>query len=295
MTPMTRSGAILPGRARLTVVLLAVVPAVLTYPWRTTSDRWVLGVAAAIALVALAWWRGRHLTDLTASRIRLFARNRIKPSDLPVVVRTATDATTTVLVRVDTGGRELPMDLLAGYLNRYGLCCDRIRVTRHFSANGERTWVGLSISTATNLAALQARGLNIPLSCTAQIMGRRLVEQLRENGCTADVLDHDQLPGPFIADGMEQWRSIACSDGHLAVYRVDAPVTKALAAVSAQSAVESWTVLEMTGQANCPRIVAGAAVRTADRPTLLLPGLTSLPGRQAAALAAIHPLSPTAI
>ena len=70
----------------------------------------------------------------------------------------------------------LPLPLLAKYLNRYGIRADAIRVTSRdaVSDNGLRqreTWIGLTVSAAANLPALQARSARIPLRETAEVDG----------------------------------------------------------------------------------------------------------------------------
>ena len=44
----------IPGPGRLTLIALAIVPAAMTVPWRTDTERWVLGVGAVVAVLLLA-------------------------------------------------------------------------------------------------------------------------------------------------------------------------------------------------------------------------------------------------
>ncbi|EHB55658.1 putative transmembrane protein [Mycolicibacterium rhodesiae JS60] len=277
-----------PGVARLTVVLLAIVSGVLTYPWQSTSDRWALGGAVAVAMVALLWWRGRYLTTIVGLRLRVLLHRKlihVTPPDLRV---SGTDAVTTVLVRVDNRDRELPHGLLAGYLDRYGLQCDSVRVTTHTARAGATTWIGLTFSGARNLSALQGRSAQIPLRDTAENAARRLIGRLREIGWTATLADPDQLPELVAADARERWQSVTDQRGYLTAYAATTP--EALAAVS-DGVTESWTVVEIAGTSSLDRIRAGAAIRTEDAPAAALPGLVPITGRQARALAALHPLS----
>lgn len=112
-------------------------------------------------------------------RVRL-GRNAIHgaPADLSC---TGLDAVTTVLVRASSPDRQLPVGLLAGYLDRYGVRSDSVRVTTHSAPPGTTTWIGLTLRAADNLVALQARSVQTPLRQTAESAARRLVGQLQEN------------------------------------------------------------------------------------------------------------------
>jgi type VII secretion protein EccE len=282
------SGIPAPGVWRLTVVLLAMVSAVLTYPWQSTSDRWAFGVAVAVVVVALIWWRRRYLTTIVGRRLRVLLHRKpihVASADLRV---TGADAVTTVLVRVESRDRELPHGLLAGYLDRYGLRCDAVRVTTHTTQAGVTTWIGLTFSGARNLSALQGRSARIPLRETAENAARRLIRHLGEIGWTAALADPDQVPDLVAADARERWQSVTDPRGHLTTYAATTP--EALAAVR-EGAIESWTVVEIAGTPESDRLRAGAAIRTEDQPSASLPGLVPITGRQASALAALHPLS----
>lgn len=281
-----------PGPARLTVVIVAVVSAVLAYPWRSTTDRWALGIAVAVVLISLIGWGGRYLTRMVAERIRILLSRKTIPATPPVLRAAGADAVTTVLVRVDSGARALPLGLLTGYLDRYGLVCDAVRVTTRTAAGDTTTWVSLAFSGARNLAALQARSPEIPLRQTAENAARRLASHLRESGWTATLVDADELPDLAAGDACEQWRTVSDARGYLTTYAVSDPQT-ALAAVSAANANETWTVIEIAGPSARTQIRAAAAIRTTDRPakSAALQGLTVIAGRQARALTALHPLS----
>ena len=220
----------IPGAGRLTVVLLAIVSAVLAYPWRSTNDRWALGIAVAVVLISLLWWRGRYLTTIVGRRIRVLLRQKAiqpAPSELRL---TGADAITTALVRVDSPDRELPLDLLTGYLDRYGLLCDSVRVTTRTTQADETTWIGLTFSGARNLSALQGRSVQIPLAQTAENAARRLISQLREIGWTATLASPDELPDLVAADARERWQSVTDARGYLTTYAAKTP--DALAAVN---------------------------------------------------------------
>jgi type VII secretion protein EccE len=278
------------GAGRLTIVLLAVVSAVLAYPWHSTHDRWALGIAIAVVLVSLLWWRGHFLTTIAGRRLRVLLHRKsitAAPADLHWA---GGDAVATVLLRIDSSDRELPADVLAGYLDRYGVQADSVRVTTRTIANDTTTWIGLTFSGARNLDALKARSAQIPLRETAENAGRRLINHLREIGWTATLADPDQVPDLVAADAREQWQSVNDARGYLTTYAAKTP--EALAAVSS-AAAEVWTVVEIAGTSPLAQVRAAAAIRTEDRPKgpAPLPGLTPIPGRQASALAALHPLS----
>lgn len=213
----------IPGAGRLTVVLLAVVSAVLAYPWRSTNDRWVLGVAVAVVLVSLLWWRGRYLTTIVSQRLRVLLHRKLiqaAPADLRWA---GADVITTVLVRVDSRDRELPLDLLAGHLDRYGLRCDSVRVTTRSTQADVTTWIGLTFSGARNLSALQGRSAQIPLRQTAENAARRLIGLLRESGWTATIADPEQVPDLVAAGARERWQSVTDARGYVTTYAAKAP------------------------------------------------------------------------
>lgn len=286
---MTRIPA--PGAGRLTIVALAVITAVLSYPWHSTNDRWALGVAVAVVIVSLIWWRGRYLTTILGQRIRIILRRRPIHPRAAELRSTPTDAVATALVLVDDRDRELPLGLLTGYLDRYGVLCDSVRVTTHTTGAGATTWIGLTVSGARNLSALQARSPQIPLRETAENAARRLIAHLRETGWAATLEDPDQVPDLVGANAREQWQSVTDARGYLTTYSVNTPET--IAEITSGAASETWTVVEIVGTASRAQIRAGAAIRTDDAPpaSAPLPGLLAIPGRQADALAALHPLS----
>ncbi|AKK25743.1 type VII secretion protein EccE [Mycobacterium sp. EPa45] len=281
-----------PGAGRLTVVVLAVVSAVLTYPWQSVTDQWAPGVAIAVVLVALIWWRGRFLTTIVLQLLRVTLSRRTTQGPSADVRWTDTDAVATALLRVDRRDGDLPLQLLTGYLNRYGLVCDAVRVTTRTAGDATTTWIGLTLSGARNLAALQARSTQIPLRQTAENAARRLAHHLHERGWTATLIDGDEVPLLAAADARERWRTVTDARGYLTTYAVADPEV-ALAAVSATDAQEVWTVLEIAGPSSPAKLRSGAVIRTEHRPAGSAPvkGLTLLSGRQAPALAALHPLS----
>jgi type VII secretion protein EccE len=242
-----------------------------------------------VAVVSLLWWRGRFLTTIVGQRLRVLLRRKTiqaAPADLHWA---GSDALATVLVRVDSRDRELPHGLLAGYLDRYGLRCDSVRVTIRSSQADVTTWIGLTFSGARNLSALQGRSAQIPLRQTAENAARRLISHLREIGWTATIADPDQVPDLVAEGARERWQSVTDARGYLTAYAAKTP--EALAAVSSTAAAETWTVVEIAGTSPLDRIRAGAAIRTESRPSVPLPGLVPIAGRQASALAALHPLS----
>ncbi|WP_264001672.1 type VII secretion protein EccE, partial [Mycolicibacterium gadium] len=233
-----------PSAGRLTVVGLAIATAVLAYPWRSMTDRWALGIAVGVVLVSLIWWRSQFLTTILWRRLRLLLSRRPIEGAFAEIRGTGTDVVATVLLRVDSRQGELPLGLLTGYLDRYGVVCDAVRVTTRATPDSTTTWIGLTFSGARNLAALQGRSAQIPLHQTAENAGRRLAGHLHETGWTATLVDAADVPALAAANARERWRSVADSRGHLTTYSVADPQT-VLGGVSAAGAQEIWTVVEI--------------------------------------------------
>lgn len=271
--------------ARLALASLFIVAAVLARPWQTTTERVVLGVSVAAVVLLSAWWGGMFLTTRIARHLAVMRRNHAKqPADRP-------DAETVVL-RVDPADpAQLPV--LVSYLDRYGIRCDKVRVTHRDAGGSRRSWISLTVVAADNLDALRARSARIPLRDTTEIVGRRLADQLREQGWTVTLVDgvDAALPDP----GKETWRGVKDDSGYVAAYRVDVDdkLHAVLAGVGALPAQETWTALEYTGSPTNPALTVAVALRTADRPSRKAPlaGLTPVGGRHRPALAALNPLS----
>ncbi len=75
-----------PGSGRITLALLAVVPAVMAYPWRSPRDQWVLGIAVAVVILLFGWWGGLHFTTILRRRLAMMRRgpgprNRVASAD----------------------------------------------------------------------------------------------------------------------------------------------------------------------------------------------------------------------
>ncbi len=273
---------------RLTLALLFIVPAALAYPWSTTRDRWILGVAVAAVLILFAWWRGAFLTTMVARRFGVWRRNRSGGR------RSAPRSRTTALLRVEpeSASQRPPLAVIAGYLDRYGLRADSVRITSRDAGTRRTTWIGLTLDAADNLAALQARSADIPLDETAEIAIRRLRDHLRESGFNTTVVDPADVP-PLPA-GKETWRGVHTDSGYLAAYRVptDDQLDQTLYTLRSQASGETWTALEMSGTAAHPTVAAACAVLTAERPgDAPVQGLTAQRGRHGLALNALHPLS----
>jgi len=273
--------------ARIALALLFIVPAAMAYPWRSVPDRWVLGVAVVAVIVLFAWWRGLFVTTMVGRRLAMWWRRNHKDG-----VHQSSEFTT-VLLRLDPSEPEtLPLRVIAGYLDRYGIRCDKVRVTNR-DIDGERTtWIGLTLGAADNLAALRARSSRIPLHDTAEVTGRRLADQLRETGWTVSIVDTADAPARTSAK--ETWRGLRDGQGYVAVYSVTVGdrFTDTLAEVQALPSREIWTALEFTGTATNPGIAAMCAIRTEDLPAATAPiqGLVPVRGRQRPALEALNPL-----
>ncbi|HET9876391.1 MAG TPA: type VII secretion protein EccE [Mycobacterium sp.] len=289
-----------PGPGRITLVLLAVVPAVMAYPWSSTRDRWVLGVGVAVLIVLLGGWRGLHFTTILRRRAAMLRPRRGVHAD----PRSGSDVRTTALLRVvppSTDPDVLPLPLIAGYLHRYGLRADTVRVTSRDTRSGadvarRDTWIGLTFSASANLAALQARSPLIPLQETAEVAARRLADHLRETGWETTPAGLDDVPELFGATAQETWRAfIDGAADHVAAYQVsvDHSLSETLARIWSLDARETWTAVEVAGDGEHRTLAAACALRTDDRPAGAgpLPGLTPQHGYQRPALLALHPLS----
>lgn len=276
---------------RLTLAALFVIPAVMAYPWQSVPERWVLGVAIAVVVVLFARGWGWFLTDMVARRMAiLLRRGRIRDTG-------TSDEYATVALRVERReATELPLALVAGYLDRYGICFDKVRVVNCDAGGACATWVALTLSAADNISALSARSSRIPLRDTAELAGRRLADHLREAGWEVSVDQEDGAPAaPLSGEAKERWRGVADGQGFLAAHRigVDERLAERLAAVRAHEVAEIWTVIEFTGTRARPEIAAACALRTAGRPgsRAPLPGLTPAHGRHAEGLTAMAPAS----
>jgi len=274
--------------ARITLALLCIVPAALAYPWPSVRDRWVLGVAIASVVILFAWWRGAFVTTMAARRIGVWRRNRSGhgPSAPP--------SRTTALLRVEpeSASQRPPLDLIVGYLDRYGLRADAVRVTSRDIGTRRTTWIGLTLDATDNLAALQARSADMPLDETAEVAIRRLRDHLREAGFHTAVVEPADVPA--LPSGRETWRGVRTEEGYLAAYRVptDDRLDQTLYTLRSQTSGETWTAVEMFGSAAHPTVTATCAVLTAERPAEApVAGLTAQQGRHGLARNALHPLS----
>jgi type VII secretion protein EccE len=274
--------------ARITLALLFIVPAAMAYPWRSTADRWLLGAAVVAAVVLFAWWRGLFLTTMIGRRLAMW-RRRNRTEGLH-----HSSEDTTVLLRIDSPGPgALPLPLISAYLDRYGIRCDKVRITSRDTAEDRTTWVGLTLHAEDNLAALRARSPRLPLRHTAEVAARRFADHLRETGWGATIVD-TAVP-PTDSSAKETWRGLRDGSGYVAAYRVavDARLPETLAEVWAMPSPEMWTALEITGIPTDPGVAVVCTVRTVDKPPKAapIPGLTLLRGRQRPAINALNPLS----
>lgn len=236
------------------------------------ASRWLLGAAVAVLLVLFTWWRGMFLTTMVARRAAMWRRRgRVDGSH-----RGSEFAT--VALRVEPReSSEVPLGILAGYVDRYGVVFDKVRITSRDVAGERTTWVSLTLGAADNLAALTARSPRIPLRDTVTLAGRRLADQLREQGWEVQA-DPDAavvLPERI----KESWRGVSDSRGYVAAYRVaaDADLAATLEAIRGLDATEVWSAIEITGSRTAPALAAACAVRTEQKPGagMPLPGLTA--------------------
>lgn len=283
---------------RITLALLAAVAAGMAYPWQSTRERWVLGVGIAVVIILLAWWRGMFVTTMLRRRMAMLGRIRSRRR----AGRPGIDVRTTALLRVSPPGADtdhVPLSMLAQYLHRYGVRAGSIRITSRDSgsdagAQQRQTWIGLTLSAADNLAALQARSSSIPLHETAEVAARRLADHLREIGWTASLAEPDDVPAVFAPSARETWRGIreGAAD-YVAAYRAkaDTALPELLAVIRSYPARETWTALEIAGAVESPTVAVACALRTNTRPAGRAPiaGLTPHSGNHRAELTALEP------
>lgn len=270
---------------RIALALLFIVPAAMAYPWETNTDWWVLGIAIAVTLVVFAWWRGMFVTDMIGRRFAMWRRNHSKPQ-----AQVANEVTVVLHVE-DPAGLGLSLPTVAGYVDRFGVRCDKVRVTNRDEGGVRSTWISMTLRAIDNLAALKARSSELPLSDTAEIVGRRLADHLRETGLLAVVVN--DAPTPLTGGGREKWRSVREDSGFVSAYGI--PVDDSLAVRLAEAwsqPTETWTALEFGGTSAHPTVRALCAVRTAEpvRGTPIA-GLSAQPGIQGLLLTALAPAS----
>lgn len=283
-----------PGPARIALVLLAVVPALMANPWDTTAQRWALAVGVIATILLLGWWHGLHFTTIARRRLSMLRSRGGAHTDR----RDAADARATAALRItaSAAGNAVPLELIASYLNRYGLRADAVRITSRAGAGTTDTWIGLTYAAAPNLAALQARSASIPLQRTVDIAVRRLADHLREIGWDTAVVADDEIPSLVDASAREAWRSVVDGSGeHVAAYQVgiDAALADTIIRIQAVNANETWTVLEVAEQDGQQTIAAACALRTGSAPDggAPLAGLLPQQGNHRNALLGLHPLS----
>ncbi|OBA63775.1 type VII secretion protein EccE [Mycobacterium sp. 1100029.7] len=291
-----------PGSARIALAALAIVPAVLAYPWHSARDYWLIGIAVVAVIVLFGWWRGLHFTTILRRRLAIMGR-RSHPTSEPGA-ESAVAAKATALVRIGPSTADdavFPLELIASYLDRYGIRADKVRITSRDNASDtsrRETWIGITVSAAENLAALQARSSRIPLYETAEVAARRLADHLREIGWEATVVAADDVPRWLTANARESWRAVqrGTSD-YVAAYQiaVDSGLPETLEAIRSHSARETCTAIEIAGPSSGDRntIAAACAFLTDAPPELALPvaGLIPQRGNQGPALAALDLLS----
>jgi type VII secretion protein EccE len=290
----------LPGAARITLAALAIVPAALAYPWHTTRDYYLIGIAVVAVVVLFGWWRGLHFTTILGRRLAIMSRrsNQAEEPDAQSVVA----ASTTALVRIgpsSADGAVLPLELIAGYLDRYGIHADTVRITSRDNASDasrRETWIGITVSAADNLPALQARSSRIPLYETAEVAARRLADHLREIGWEANTVAADDVPRWLTANARESWRAVqrGTSD-FVAAYQlsVDENLPATLEAIRSHQARETCTALEIARSGDQDTVAAACAFLTDAPPEGAPPvaGLIPQRGNQAPALAALDLLA----
>jgi type VII secretion protein EccE len=185
----------------------------------------------------------------------------------------------------------LSLPLVAGYVERFGVRCEKVRVTNRDDDGARTTWISMTLGAIDNLAALRARSAELPLFDTAEIVGRRLADHLRETGLSAVIVD--DAPAPLTDGGRESWRGVRGDDGVISAYaiRIEEGLAERLVEVWSQP-TETWTALEFTGTSAHPTVSALCAFRTAEAVRgAPVAGLVVQPGVQRPLLTALAPTS----
>jgi type VII secretion protein EccE len=309
-----------PSRARATLVLALVFAAgFASVPWRPASG-WVVGVAACAAVLVLASWGGAHVTTILRRRFALFSRKRLVQKGAAAEAaedpqRTAARAAALIRVPAPAGAGTanwLPLSLIAGYLDRYGVRCSAVRVAFRRVDADQEAWITLVVDAVENLVALRARSPHIQLHELAEATCRRLAAQLREEGFSpesgrdpqaehADAAQHPGAAAPSPIDGLraddgaEDWNGVVIGEERVSAYSVLArgDLGALLAEIAAYPARETWTVLEFTGQPADPDLTVACALRTKGIVELLPAGLRPRRGDHLPALAALAPTATT--
>ncbi|WP_319447354.1 MULTISPECIES: type VII secretion protein EccE [unclassified Mycobacterium] len=270
---------------RIALALSAIVLATLAHPWQSLTERWVLGGAVVVVLAVFAWWRGLFVTTMIRRRVAVWRRNHSKPKLRPT-------SQVTVLMQVADPARVgLPLPVVASYVDRFGVRCNKIRVTSLADGDTRATWIGITLDAGDNLAALAARSPELPLSDTAEVVGRRLADHLRELGLEATIVD--DAAAPLNGSGKESWSRFRDDVGYLTAYGlpVDESFTERIGEARAQQA-HTWTALEFSGSSAHPTVAAACAFRTQEPlKKLPVPGLVAQRGVQRPLLAALDPRS----
>lgn len=268
---------------RIALASLTVVLAAMAYPWESTTDWWIFGIAVAVVVVAFAWWRGQFLTNMVGRRLAVFRRNHSKP-------KTQNSNQVTVVLRVeDPAGLGVPLTVVSGYVERFGIRSEKIRVTTHDRDGARTTWVSLTLDATANLVALQARSPELPLRETAEVAGRRLADQLREAGLDAVLVE--DADAPLVGKAREKWRGVKDEAGFVSAYGIpaDERLGERLDAVWSEP-TETWTAVEFSGSAARPAVAAVCAFRTPEVVRgVPVSGLTARRGVQKPLLTALNP------
>ena len=150
----------------------------------------------------------------------------------------------------------------------------------------------MTLAANDNLAALRARSPELPLYDTAEVVGRRLSDQLRELGFDATIVDTAE--GTWTPSARETWRGMRDDDGYLAAYAipVDGDLAARLTHVWSHTNRATWTAIEFSGTGTRPTATALCAVRTDDVPSAVpVSGLRGCNGRHRPLLTALDPRS----
>lgn len=218
----------------------------------------------------------------------------------------------------DASPDQLPWEFVSAWMDRYSVQADAFTVcsvTRTPPSSSLRsdvaplvtprtpqhrdTWLSLTLSAHTNVAAIAAgrvarRGKldentsgqsRTAIAELADVTGRRLVAELREQGWVATVCDDPALLPRFVAADAglrrECWTGAEYADGFRAVYAVDPDALESvLDALPSVTAKATWVNVSIRARGpQGPAISAAVGILTSTRPTrTVLPGMAGFHG-----------------
>ena len=167
---------------RIALALLFIVPAAMAYPWESDIDWWVLGVAIAVVIVVFAWWRGLFVTTMIGRRLAVWRRNHPSRSRRRRATSLCCCAST---IRRAWACRCRWWPATSSASASAARRCGSPAATRRAPHDVDRHDAGRRRQPGRAAGPF----LGLPLHDTAEIVGRRLADHLRETGLDASIVD----------------------------------------------------------------------------------------------------------